>query len=330
MFHRRSSAHRALIKHPMDDRLRQQYRAIRRQGTLLNRKLKSVYYKDKFSAATGNPRLQWAVLNQLTGRRKSHPTPKASLSSLSDTLGNIVHDEHRAALTTPDTPADDCLDNCLLEFQPVTTAAVTKILERLNTTKASGSDGIPAYILKHHAAELANSLTSIFNQSLSSGKVPSAYKLASVCPVFKKGDPYDSSNYRPVSLLPIISKVLESLVLQQLHDHLAITPGAIPNEQFAYRRNHSTEDLLTLAINNWQRSMDTGDYTAVLLLDMSKAFDRVHHQTLIDDLHNLKIRGNALEWFKSYSSCSVASTISAVHSSLTCSPFAVTALTQTE
>ena len=300
MFHRRSSAHRALIKHPMDDRLRQQYHAIRRQGTLLNRKLKSVYYKDKFSAATGNPRLQWAVLNQLTGRRKSHPTPKASLSSLSDILGNIVHDEHRAALTTPDTLADDCLDNCLLEFQPVTTAAVTKILERLNTTKASGSDGIPAYILKHHAAELANSLTSIFNQSLSNGKVPSAYKLASVCPVFKKGDPYDSSNYRPVSLLPIISKVLESLVLQQLHDHLDITPGAIPNEQFAYRRNHSTEDLLTLAINNRQRSMDTGDYTAVLLLDMSKAFDRVHHQTLIDDLHNLKIRGNALEWFKSY------------------------------
>ena len=108
-------------------------------------------------------------------------------------------------------------------------------------------------------------------------------------------------NYRPVSLLPIISKVLESLVLQQLHDHLDITPGAIPNEQFAYRRNHSTEDLLTLAINNWQRSMHTGDYTAVLLLDMSKAFDRVHHQTLIDDLHSLKVRrGNALEWFKSY------------------------------
>ena len=189
---------------------------------------------------------------------------------------------------------------CLLEFQPVTTAAVTKILERLNTTKASGLDGIPAYILKHHAAELANSLTLIFNQSLSSGKVQSAYKLASVCPVFKKGDPYDSSNYRPVSLLPIISKVLESLVFQQLHDHLDNTPGAIPNEQFAYRRNHSTEYLLPLAINNWQRSMDTGDSTAVLLLDMSKAFDCVHHQTLIDDLHNLKIRGNALEWFKSY------------------------------
>ena len=80
-----------------------------------------------------------------------------------------------------------------------------------------------------------------------------------MCPVFKKGDPYDSSNYRPLSLLPIISKVLKLLVLQQLHDHLDITPGAIPNEQFAYRRNHSTEDLLTLAINNWQRSMDTGD-----------------------------------------------------------------------
>ena len=197
-------------------------------------------YKDKFNAATGNPKLQWAVLNQLTGRIKSHPTPKASLSSLSDTLGNIVHDEHRAALPTPDTPADDCLDNCLLEFQQVTTAAVSKILDRsLNTTKTCGSDGMPAYILKHHAAELVNSLTSIFNQTLSSGKVPSAYKLASVCPMFKKGDPYDSSNYRPVSLLPTVSEGLQ-------------------------------------------------------------AFDRVHHQTLIDDLRSLKIRGNALEWFKSY------------------------------
>ena len=116
------------------------------------------------------------------------------------------------------------------------------------------------------------------------------------------GDPYDSRNYRPISLLPIISKLLEKVVHRQLVEHLQHPSNAhgLPHEQFAYRHHHSCEDALTLAVNNWQLMLDEGSVCGVVFADMSKAFDRVDHGLLIQDLHELGISGIPLRWFCSY------------------------------
>ena len=126
--------------------------------------------------------------------------------------------------------------------------------------------------------------------------------MASVCPPFKNGDPCNAWNYRPISPLPIISKLLEKVVHRQLVKHLQLSfngPG-LPAEQFAYRSNHSCEDALALIINNWQVMLDEGSFCGVVFADMSKAFDRVQHSTVIQDLHELGVSGIPLKWFCSY------------------------------
>ena len=128
------------------------------------------------------------------------------------------------------------------------------------------------------------------------------YKHAHVCPLPKSGDPSQAANYRPVSLLPVASKVLEKIVHKQIVDHFERFPElkALPTEQFAYRRNHSCEDLLAYAVNKWQNSIDQNLFCGVLYWDMSKASDRVQHSKLLEELAAIGIGGKALCWFQDY------------------------------
>ena len=113
------------------------------------------------------------------------------------------------------------------------------ILTNLNSYKSAGSDGIPPYMFKSCKASIAAPLASIINQSLLSGVFPTAYKHAHVCPLFKSRDKLSATNYRPISLLPLASKVLEKIVHPQVveffSDHNELS--ALPPEQFAYRSN---------------------------------------------------------------------------------------------
>ena len=176
------------------------------------------------------------------------------------------------------------------------------MLKHLTCTKAAGSDGIPPLLLRLCETSAAGNLTQIINESLRNGVVPDVYKLATVCPVFKSGNKCDPSNYRPVSLLPVVSKLLEKIVHRQLvryiQDHAEL--HILPDEQFAYRRGHSCEDALTLVVDRWMTSIDKQECVGVVFVDMSKAFDRVRHQLLLNELRSIGIGGVALEWFASY------------------------------
>ena len=194
------------------------------------------------------------------------------------------------------------MSSALINFTPVMQHEVENMLKSLNTAKASGSDGVSPYFLKHCSASLAPTLTLIINESLATGIVPDIFKVANICPLFKNGDPYNARNYRPISLLPIISKLLEKVVHRQLVKHLQLFSNApgLPAEQFPYRSNHSCEDALALVINNWQLMLDEGSVCGVVFADMSKAFDGVQHSTLIQDLHELGVSGIPLKWFCSH------------------------------
>ena len=117
--------------------------------------------------------------------------------------------------------------------------------------------------------------------------------------LFKSGDAAVASNYRPVSLLPILSKVLERVVQQRLVEHIK-DHNLLPQEQFAYRKAHSTEDALVYASDRYLAARDKGLHTGVVLVDLSKAFDKVHHETLIADLFSMGVHGTALNWFRNY------------------------------
>ena len=131
------------------------------------------------------------------------------------------------------------------EFSPVTSETVEKQLRSIDTSKASGSDGISGLLLKRCATVLAPSLTRIFNTSIVTGTVPHLFKKATITPIHKSGDKSQAGNYRPISLLPIVSKILEKVVSTQFKEYLN-EHNFLPSEQFAYRQGHSAEDAVTL------------------------------------------------------------------------------------
>ena len=176
---------------------------------------------------------------------------------------------------------------------------VESLLKSVDVHKAMGSDQLPSLVLKQSATVLAPTLRKILSASLDRGLVPDAFKLSFVSPLFKGGDASLATNYRPVSLLPVVSRLLETLVKTRLMSFLSAN-NLLPPTQFAYRQQHSTEDALTLAVDRWTRAKSNFMTTGVVLVDMSKAFDRVRHERLLSTLFSMGVCGTALEWFSSY------------------------------
>lgn len=293
---RRNRAHRKWIATKSRDDYAY-YSDIRRAATRLNRQLKQEYYQDQLTRVRGKPGQTWKVINHITGRTRSSPAPQCSAAELGNVFANIVHDPHRPTCLVP--PVGPELVCGIRQFSPVSIASVRKLLQNLNSQKATGSDGIPASLLKSCCDLLAPSLSLVFNRSLSEGYVPSAMKHANITPLFKGGDSKTPTNYRPVSLLSIVSKILERVVHNQLSAYLQ-NFNLYPRNQFGFRKQHSTEDALVHVTEEFRRSKDVGNSSGAVLVDLSKAFDKVQHQTLICDLFNLGISGPVLNWFISY------------------------------
>jgi hypothetical protein len=186
-------------------------------------------------------------------------------------------------------------------FLPVTTSMVCDII-RVSPAKSCPLDPIPTSILKKVLSALAPSIAKIANLSISSGQFPDTMKRGLITPLLKD-DSLDRdvlANYRPVSGLSFLSKTLERLVLSQLNDHIAAFDLISPC-QSAYRAHHSTETALLSVVDDHLRAIDGGCGNALLLLDLSAAFDTIDHATLVDRLSvSFGIRGMALNWFRSY------------------------------
>ena len=129
--------------------------------------------------------------------------------------------------------------------------------------------------------------------------MPEGMKIAYITPLFKSGDRTDPRNYRPLSLLPIVSKILERLVHEQLTTFIAEN-NLLPITQCAYRPLHSTEDALTIASERLLEARDSRKVSAAVFIDLSKAFDKVQHPLLVRQLQNIGMGGSVLSWFVDY------------------------------
>ena len=147
-----------------------------------------------------------------------------------------------------------------LDFQRVEQNTVQSILHSLKVNKAAGLDRIPARLLKDAEAELAPSITYLVNKSISDGIVPDLWKVARVILLYKANDKLQVENYRPISVLPVSSKVVERVVHSQLNAHLHQL-DFLYQHQYGFRRGHSTEQAIT-QLNNWVlQSIDKGKVT---------------------------------------------------------------------
>ena len=168
--------------------------------------------------------------------------------------------------------------------------------------KCCSLDPLPADLFKLCLSDLIPIITKIINFSLCSGNFPDDFKRAIVIPLLKKPglDKEVLKNYRPISNLPFLSKVLERVVLRQLLNHLA-SNGLLEIFQSAYRQNHSTETALLHVSDTLLSAADNNDVSILCLLDLSAAFDTIDHTILLDCLqHTFGISGSALNWFCTY------------------------------
>ena len=165
---------------------------------------------------------------------------------------------------------------------------VVSALSEFNTKKAYGPDGIPPVVLKLCARELAPCLEKLFNLCLSSGSFPSCWKRALIQPVPKKGDPTLPSNYRPIALTSVLSKVFESILNRKIWEHLS-SHNLISDRQYGFRKERSTGDLLSLLTDTWASAFEGFGESFAIALYISKAFDRVWHKALISKLPSFGI-----------------------------------------
>ena len=181
----------------------------------------------------------------------------------------------------------------------VTTEGVEKLLSGLKTQKAAGPDRIPNRVLKELSHELAPAFTALYNQSLTTGTIPTDWANAIVTPVYKKGSAQNPANYRPVSLTCVACKLLEHIVctniLSHLEDHKLLT-----SVQHGFRKNHSCETQLLITVDDFFSSFDAKIQTDVGVLDFSRAFDTVPHERLIGKLAHYGIRGSINKWIRAF------------------------------
>ena len=133
--------------------------------------------------------------------------------------------------------------SCSFKFQPITCEHIRSLLLSLNSTKRGGSSQTPTFVYQIIADLIVLPITLLINETLKSSIFPDCLKSALVTPIFKKGDPTDPANYRPISSLPILSKIFEKVLKQQIMNFIE-KHNKLSSRQFGYRKHHSTEQLI--------------------------------------------------------------------------------------
>ena len=180
----------------------------------------------------------------------------------------------------------------------VTPQEITEIIKSLKNG-APGYDEINNKIFQLSLNPIIGPLSFLCNRSLTEGVFPSELKLTNVLQLFKSGEAVLFNNYHPVTLLCTLSKVFQKVIYSQLLNILDYHKIQIGN-QFGFRKLHSSYMALMSMIDHGTKALDNGECVIAIFLDFSKAFDTVNHSILIDKLYHHGIRGNALEWFRSY------------------------------
>ncbi len=155
-------------------------------------------------------------------------------------------------------------------------------------------------MLKELSTTVTCPITKIINLSISQNMFPWMWKTAVIAPIFKSGDPHSMSNYRPISILPTVSKIAEKLIVKQIINHLNTTPYALHPMQFGFRANYSTETATCFFTENIRALLDQGGVVGAVFLDLKKAFDTVNHKILLTKLCSLNFSSDALKWIESY------------------------------
>ena len=186
-----------------------------------------------------------------------------------------------------------------ITWKYATTHKIEKIVKSLKNTNCSGYDEITTQLLKLSIPYIISQLTHICNSALSSGVFPNRLKYAIVTPIHKSGDSHLISNYRPISMLTVFSKILEKLIYTRIINHLK-QYNILTSHQFGFREHHSTEQATFSLISNLLAAMNQHQIAGGMFCDLHKAFDSVNHQILFKKIQFYGIRSKMEMLIQSY------------------------------
>ena len=185
----------------------------------------------------------------------------------------------------------------IFTFRFMSEVEIRRVIKSLSVKKAAGCDEIPAQFVKKIGMKLIKPICQLFNQCIMENTFPDKMKMANITPLFKKKDKLNKDNYRSVNLLPVLSKIFEKLLYNQMFEYME---SRFHRYLSGFRKGHSCQDILVRMIEDWRRSLDQGSMVGVIAIDLSKAFDCMPHGLLLAKLSAYGFDINACELMKSY------------------------------
>ncbi len=295
------------------------YKTLRNNFNCNSKKAEREFNQSRLENAT-NSKDKWKILNEISNRNSNTKDdifilhghspespiidPKDIANEFNEYFTNIGPDL-AAKIEPSNTSPFDYLTNSVqnsFRFEQITDIDITKIIDKcFSTSKAPGIDEIDGKIIKENSDILSLPISYAINRSLNTGIFPDKLKIACIKPIYKKDsdDKSEKSNYRPISLLPALSKIYEKVIVSQLLDFFYVN-HVFSDSQFGFRNKHSTSHAIIDLLNIIADAIENGDYTAAIFLDLKKAFDTVDHKILLKKLEHYGIKGTPLHLIKSY------------------------------
>ena len=280
------------------------------------RAAKQMHYESCFNKFKHNIRKTWDTINNILSRsNKSKNFPSSYIhndkvmtdkTDIANAFNDYFTNTVKTSMTALNTPSNKTFKHYMNDehthlfcFETIDDEIISKTIDSIQPKTSCGFDGISSQLLKSLKPALTQPLRLITNQILTTGIFPDKLKIAKVVPIYKKGENTQLCNYRPISLLPAISKVIEKIMYSQL-DNFFKTQRHLYDNQYGFRTEHSTEFAALELADRVITSMDHNETPINIYLDLSKAFDTLDHEILLAKLQYYGIHGTPLELLKSY------------------------------
>ena len=287
-----------LIRNELYDK----YKDLRNKVNIEIKRLKKCWFQKRIQENIKDIRKLWRIVDEIIPTKKSMKN-KVKENDLN--LDQINH--HFVTIPTQMVQAfgesyqfDDLSPKSDQTFSlpEVSEEAVKKIIENLDPKKSVGFDGLSAKLFKK-CMFLLPFIVFLISKSFKDLKVPEIWKIGAVKALHKSGPKNILSNFRPISVLPTITKILEKLIYEKLYQFL-IDNRLLSSKQFGFRSGHSCTDAILCLINNVFKAKNSGKKVCVVSIDISKAFDTVSHPILLHKLYRLGMDWDSIQWFNSY------------------------------